>query len=111
MAMSSSKPMTLTVCQVVAYPPLDEDHEYNSREIYLLANDISYPPTKEIMDDVASCDEDIDQMEVVFIHWYMESRNKDQEKLQSIEYVIGDSLMEQAQPPHMEDCDDDDKEV
>ena len=73
--MLGSQSMTHVLCQAVSYPPLDEVDEYKKRE--------DSSPTKEvhniedIMDDVSSCDKDIDQMEGVPIDQYMEQTNKD----------------------------------
>ena len=81
MVMSSSQPMTLVLCQIVPYPHLDENHDYNFREISLLVYNIFCPPTKHIMDDASSFDEYIDQIEAVLTNQYMELRYKDRDKL------------------------------
>ena len=65
--MSSSQPMNDMLCQVIYYPPLEENDEHTMRKKFSTTNDTSYPHIEDVMDDVPSHDEDIDQMVDVLI--------------------------------------------
>lgn len=63
MVMSGSQLMTLVLCQVVPYLPLEETGELKIKEIYSKNKDVPHFLIKDVTDDVSSSDEDIDQME------------------------------------------------
>ena len=111
MVMSSSQPISCVLFQVVLYPSLDDNDEHKVRYIASMTYDTSYPIIEDVLDDALYCDEDIDQMEEVLIEKYMEQTNKNQGELQSIEDVNNETSMAQLQPPCMEDCDHECKEV
>ena len=47
--MPSSQPMTLVLCQVVVYPPLEENDEHRVRDISSTTNDTHCPQTEFFM--------------------------------------------------------------
>ena len=103
--MLGSQPMTPIVCQVVPYPTLDEYDEHKVRENFFPIYDIAFPPTtptKYIIDDAFSCDEDNNQMVGVLIDLYMEIISEHKCKLECIEDVNDESLMEKL-PSHWEE--------
>jgi hypothetical protein len=87
--------MTLVLCQVFSYLPLEENDELKMREVYATTNDTCYPHIQDVLDDASHCDEDIDHMEEVLSDWHMEKTKEDQGKIQNLEDAVKeDSLME-----------------
>lgn len=66
---------------------------------------------EDVLDDVSSYDEDIDQMEKVLSDQYMEQTNQDQGKMKSLEDIKQDPLLEHVQHPCTKVCDLEDNEV
>ena len=60
MVMSSFQPMTPVLCQVVPYSPLETNDEYKERNFSSTIEDTLHPIIEDVLDDVASSDEDID---------------------------------------------------
>ena len=63
MVMSGSQPMTLVLCQLVPYPPLEKNDEHKVRNILSTMEDIPYLFIEDLMDNVSSNYEVNDRME------------------------------------------------
>ena len=66
--------MNLILSQVAFYPPLEEQYEPRKKEIFIP----SFPTIEDVTYDSFPCDEESDQIEGVFIDWYLELITKDQ---------------------------------
>lgn len=58
--MLGSRPMPPFLCQVVHYPPLEEEDEAKVREVSSPIHDTYYQHTKDVLDDTSSYNVDID---------------------------------------------------
>jgi hypothetical protein len=67
MIMLGSKLVTHVLCQVVHYPPLQEDDELKVRKCSSTIEDVLHLLMEDVMDYVSFCDEDIDHIAKLII--------------------------------------------